>query len=176
MVLFRHMADVGPTVMDQALTLEDDAAPRAGQQGCKLTGANKGKDWVSARTQGSRFRRAKRSNDILSGVNTNTRHGRRIADLIFAYCEALRPSCDDLDLQARIRAAAELVVMAEEMRSSALGNVIVRADDVMRMQRLADAAVAKLGLHPQLSHARHRVVKPKIGGPSLAAYLNGGAE
>jgi hypothetical protein len=51
-----------------------------------------------------------------------------------------------VELVAAIDKAAELVALTEDMRALALRGVEVNADDLVRMQRLADASVRRLNL------------------------------
>jgi hypothetical protein len=117
-------------------------------------------------------RRTKRTNNPLTPVvHANTLRGRRCIDLIRAYMHALgNPTA--ADMTARVIAAAELVVLAEEMRAGALNNVRAKMGDVVRLQRLADMAVFRLGLfnHPNRSKKRRNVLHPKDG-VSLSEYL-----
>jgi hypothetical protein len=96
----------------------------------------------------ARKRRARRTNDLFagSGINRNTHLGRRLSDLTRAYMRAAgNPT--DIDQQCAIVAAAELTALAEAARSGALKqNGHFDIDQVVRLQRLANAAVHKLGL------------------------------
>jgi hypothetical protein len=91
-------------------------------------------------------RRARRSNDPFAGISVNTARGRRTADLVAAYLQALsNPTA--IERQAEVIAAAELQVLAEEARSRALQQVgHPDLDQVIRLQGAADRAVRKLGL------------------------------
>jgi hypothetical protein len=51
-----------------------------------------------------------------------------------------------IELAAAVTKAAELVALVEDMRARALRGVEVNADDLVRMQRLADASVRRLAL------------------------------
>jgi hypothetical protein len=52
-----------------------------------------------------------------------------------------------IELAARVTKASELVALAEDMRANMLrGAADVCADDLVRMQRLADASVRQLGI------------------------------
>jgi hypothetical protein len=66
-----------------------------------------------------------------------------------------------IELAAAVTKAAELVALVEDMRARALRGVEINADDLVRMQRLADASVRRLALPATTS-------KPT---PSLAEYL-----
>ncbi len=90
--------------------------------------------------------RAKRTNDPLANINTNTASGRRVADLVRAFLRALdNPS--GIEQQAAVIAAAELQVLAEEARTAALKEPgQVDLDQVIRMQGAADRAVRRLGV------------------------------
>jgi hypothetical protein len=106
--------------------------------------------------------RARRTNDPLAGIRTNTARGRRIADLVRAYLLALgNPT--EIERQAEVIAAAELQVLAEEARSLALKQVgHADLDQVIRLQGAADRAVRKLGLPDR---------KREPEGPTLADIL-----
>jgi hypothetical protein len=106
-------------------------------------------------------RRARRSNDPFAGISVNTARGRRTADLVAAYLQALR-NPPEIERQAEAIAAAELQVLAEEARALALKQVgHADLDQVIRLQGAADRAVRKLGLD--------RKREPE--GPTLSQYL-----
>jgi hypothetical protein len=92
--------------------------------------------------------RARRTNDPLANLDMNTARGRRVADLVRAYLHALgNPS--DVDRQAAIIAAAEMQVLAEEARASALKQPgTIDLDQVVKIQGAADRAVRRLGIKP----------------------------
>jgi hypothetical protein len=91
-------------------------------------------------------RRAKRSNNPFAGISVNTARGRRTADLVAAYLQALG-NPPEIERQAEVIAAAELQVLAEEARAQALKQVgHADLDQVIRLQGAADRAVRKLGL------------------------------
>lgn len=92
--------------------------------------------------------RAKRTNNVLAGIDTNTARGRRIADLVRAYLQALGNPAE-IERQAAVIAAAELQVLAEAARAAALKQSIGDIDQVIRVQGAADRAVRKLGLDHQ---------------------------
>jgi hypothetical protein len=56
-----------------------------------------------------------------------------------------------VELLAAIARAGELVALVEDMRARALRGVEVNADDLVRMQRLADASVRRLALPTSVS-------------------------
>jgi hypothetical protein len=92
--------------------------------------------------------RARRTNDPLASLDTNTARGRRVADLVRAYLTALG-NPGDVDRQAAVIAAAELQVLAEEARTAALkapGSADL--DQVVKIQGAADRAVRRLGIKP----------------------------
>ena len=91
--------------------------------------------------------RAKRTNNVLAGIDTNTARGRRIADLVRAYLQALGNPAE-IERQAAVIAAAELQVLAEEARTVALRGA-ADLDQVIRLQGAADRATRKLGLDRQ---------------------------
>jgi hypothetical protein len=105
--------------------------------------------------------RARRTNDPLASLDTNTARGRRVADLVRAYLRALGNPVD-IELQAAVIAAAELQVLAEEARASALKQAgSCDLDRVVRVQGAADRAVRRLGI-------KHSV-KPRV--PTVAEHL-----
>jgi hypothetical protein len=91
--------------------------------------------------------RARRTNDPLATIETNTARGRRVADLVRAYLKALGNPVD-IERQAAVIAAAELQVLAEEARSAALKSGSPDLDQVVRVQGAADRAVRRLGIKP----------------------------
>ena len=72
--------------------------------------------------------RARRTNDPLAEIGTNTARGRRVADLVRAYLRALGNPAN-IEQQAAVIAAAELQVLAEEARGAALKET-GRADSI----------------------------------------------
>jgi hypothetical protein len=105
--------------------------------------------------------RARRTNDPLAGLDMNTARGRRTADLVRAYLAALG-NPDNIERQAAAIAAAELQVLAEEARASALREgASADLDRVARMQGAADRALRRLGIKAA------GVPKP----PTLAEHL-----
>ena len=108
--------------------------------------------------------RARRTNDPFANIETNTARGRRVADLVRAYLKALG-NPDSIGHQAAIIAAAELQVLAEEARTTALRDAgRADLDQVIRLQGAADRAIRRLGLADQKR-------RPVVVGPSLAEYL-----
>jgi hypothetical protein len=109
-------------------------------------------------------RRARRTNDPLAGISNNSARGRRISDLVRSHLRALNdPS--DINVQAACVACAELQVLAEEARAAALAQAGAGdLDQVVRVQRLANAALHRLGL----DRIKPRDDKPT---PSLDQYL-----
>ncbi len=90
--------------------------------------------------------RARRTNDPLAAISTNTARGRRVADLVRAYLRALGNPAN-IEQQAAVIAAAELQVLAEEARAAALKKAgHADLDQVIRVQGAADRAVRRLGL------------------------------
>ena len=105
--------------------------------------------------------RARRTNDPLAEIATNTARGRRVADLVRAYLRALGNPAN-IEQQAAVIAAAELQVLAEEARGAALKETgRADLDQVIRVQGAADRAVRALGLDR----------KREPVGQSLAEYL-----
>jgi hypothetical protein len=106
--------------------------------------------------------RARRTNDPLATIETNTARGRRIADLVRAYLKALgNPT--DIERQAAVIAADELQVLAEEARAAALKSGSPDLDQVERVQGAADRAVRRLGIKPGAARSNE---------PDLATYLS----
>jgi len=90
--------------------------------------------------------RARRTNDPLAGIETNTARGRRIADLVRAYLRAVGNPVD-IERQAAVIAAAELQVLAEEARAAALKQAgTCDLDRVVRIEGAAARAVKRLGI------------------------------
>jgi hypothetical protein len=106
--------------------------------------------------------RARRTNDPFANIETNTARGRRVGDLVRAYLRALGNPAS-IEHQAAIIAAAELQVLAEEARTTALRDSgRADLDQVIRLQGAADRAIRRLGLADQ---------KRPAAGPTLAEYL-----
>jgi hypothetical protein len=80
----------------------------------------------------------------LATIETNTARGRRVADLVRAYLMALGNPAN-IERQAAVIQAAELTVLAEEVRAAALrsgtGDLV---DQVVRVQGAADRAIRRL--------------------------------
>jgi hypothetical protein len=111
--------------------------------------------------------RARRTNDPLAGIDTNTARGRRTADLVRAYLASLGNPAE-IERQAAAIAAAELQVLAEEARATALKEgASADLDRVVRMQGAADRALKRLGIK-----APAPATSPSL---SPAAYLAGRA-
>jgi len=92
--------------------------------------------------------RARRTNDPLASIDMNTARGRRVADLVRAYLRSLGNPAG-IEQQAAIIAAAELQVLAEEVRTTALRDAgHADLDQVIRLQGAADRAVRRLGIKP----------------------------
>jgi hypothetical protein len=157
---------LGPAVSDQALTPNEATALDAGKTACKQTGTKPRKNWkrppsnTAAWTQHVGVnRRHGRTNDPLSGFNTNTLCGRRITDLARKLLVALGNPTDTL-VQAGIIQAAELSVLAEELRTEALNMEPGKAkkiavDQVIRLQGHADRAYSRLGFFDARKNRSH---------------------
>jgi hypothetical protein len=96
-------------------------------------------------------------------IDYRRRVGKRARELSQHFTAALVGSGRELsiELAVAIGKAAELVALVEDMRARALRGVEINADDLVRMQRLADASVRRLNL-------------PSAAGrpmPTLAEYL-----
>jgi hypothetical protein len=92
--------------------------------------------------------RARRTNDPLAGLDLNTARGRRCGDFVRAYLQMLGNPAD-IERQAAVIAAAELQVLAEEARTTALRDAgHADLDQVIRLQGAADRAVRRLGIKP----------------------------
>lgn len=109
--------------------------------------------------------RSRRTNDPLANIKTNTARGRRLADLVRAYMNALgKPP--EIERQAAVIAAAELQVLAEEARAAALaGGANVDLDQLIRLQGAADRAIRRLGIKSGAE------ANQSNGQAGLAAYL-----
>lgn len=92
--------------------------------------------------------RAKRTNNPLHGLDRTSALGRRVADLTKAFLAAFGNPID-IQRQAQIIAAAELVALAEEARAVALRDP-AKADfgAIGRLQGASDRAVRRLELKP----------------------------
>ncbi len=105
--------------------------------------------------------RARRTNNPCAGTNRRTAEGRRIADLVEGYSEALGCPNDVVRLAAIVK-TAELVALAEKLRSIALADPSgSNLDQVVRAENAADRAVRRLGI---------RTAETKKA-PSLSEYL-----
>jgi hypothetical protein len=92
--------------------------------------------------------RSRRTNDPLADANQTTATGRRIADLTRAFLAELGDP-DDVTLQARAVAAAEMITLSEEARAAALksgGVDLDRLDRVIRLEGAVARSVRALGL------------------------------
>jgi hypothetical protein len=102
----------------------------------------------TSRTDVGPRQRARRTNNPLADIDTNTARGRRTADLVRAYL-AILGNPAEIERQAAIIAAAELQTLAEEARTAALRDAgHADLDRVVRMQGAADRAVRRLGIKP----------------------------
>jgi hypothetical protein len=111
-------------------------------------------------------RRSRRTNHPLAHLNKNGSDGRRVADLTRAYLKALgNPT--DVERQAACVQAAELAVIAENARTSALKTgALPDLDACVRVQGAADRALARLGLGQAPASKPAKV-------PDLQEYLSG---
>jgi hypothetical protein len=92
--------------------------------------------------------RSRRTNDPLAHANQCTSTGRRIADLTRAFLAELGDP-DDVTLQARAVAAAEMITLSEEARAAALksgGVDLERLDRVIRLEGTVARSVRALNL------------------------------
>jgi hypothetical protein len=96
-------------------------------------------------------------------IDYRKRVGRRARELSQHFTAAVSASGRELsiELAVAIGKAAELVALVEDMRARALRGVDVNADDLVRMQRLADMSVRRLALPSAAG-------KPA---PTLSSYL-----
>jgi hypothetical protein len=95
--------------------------------------------------------RAHRSADIFSHINKRVLSGKRTMALVQCYLDQLgHPT--GVDIQARILAAAELQVLAEQARFAALENppTADAIDQIVRLEAAAGRAQRKLGLDKPL--------------------------
>jgi hypothetical protein len=81
-------------------------------------------------------------------IDYRKRVGRRARELSQHFTEAVVASGRELSIElvVAIGKAAELVALVEDMRARALRGVNVNADNLVRMQRLADTSVRRLAL------------------------------
>jgi hypothetical protein len=81
-------------------------------------------------------------------VDNRFRSARRAKALRVHYTEVLAAAGRELsiELAAAVTKAAELVALVEDMRARALRGTEINADDLVRMQRLADLSVRRLAL------------------------------
>jgi hypothetical protein len=108
-----------------------------------------------------RTHRSARSNNPFAGINRRTAGGRRIADLVRQYLDALG-NPQDIGVQAQVIAAAEMAVIAEAVRTRALLEpASADLDAIVRMQRAADQAMRRLGIKATAAAKT----------PTLAEYL-----
>ena len=96
-------------------------------------------------------------------IDNRRRAARRAKALREHYTAALATTGRELsiELAAAVMKAAELVALVEDMRARALRGAEINADDLVRMQRLADASVRRLALPNAASKQA----------PTLAEYL-----
>ena len=81
-------------------------------------------------------------------LDHRTRVGRRARELREHYTAVLTGAGREMsiELAAAVSRASELCALVEDMRARALRGVDVNADDLVRMQRLADLSVRRLAL------------------------------
>jgi hypothetical protein len=96
-------------------------------------------------------------------LDHRTRVGRRARELREYYVAALVMVGREMtvELTAAVSRASELCALVEDMRAKALRGTEINADDLVRMQRLADTSVRRLNLPSAAS-------KPV---PTLQEYL-----
>jgi hypothetical protein len=108
-------------------------------------GATSGHGSVLAKLT-ARHRSRTTNNPLAVRASHRTAQGRRIRDLYQSYLRAMgNPT--EAHLQADALTAAELRVAAENERAKVLAGH-GSADDLVRVENLADRAVRKLGLKP----------------------------
>jgi hypothetical protein len=93
------------------------------------------------------FRRAHRGDDPFASVNERTLVGQRLKELIAHYLEVLgHPT--GVDIRARILAACELIVIAEQARFAALEKppTADQLDQIVRLEASVTRALRRLGL------------------------------
>ena len=113
--------------------------------------------------------RARRTNDPFAGLDMNTARGRRTADLVRAYLAA-SGNPDGIERQAAAIAAAELQVLAEEVRATALKEgASADLDRVVRMQGAADRALRRLGIKATSAATLKKARTPRLSG-SLSSW------
>jgi hypothetical protein len=81
-------------------------------------------------------------------IDCRKRVGKRARELGLHFTAAVSSSGREVtvELAVAIGRAAELVAVVEDMRARALRGVDVNADDLVRLQRLADLSVLRLNL------------------------------
>jgi hypothetical protein len=100
----------------------------------------------------------------IAPFDKRTRTGRRASELAKVYAACIGESANDPITETAIRRASELRALSEALRARALrGDEMVSADDIVRVERLAEQAERALRLD-QRERERERV-------PSLADYL-----
>jgi hypothetical protein len=109
-------------------------------------------------------RRRRRWRYVPKRTDGRLRAARRAKALREHFTETLVGAGRELsvELAAAVGKAAELIALVEDMRAKALRGVEINADDLVRMQRIADASVRRLALPSG---------KPEP--PSVDQYLNG---
>jgi hypothetical protein len=81
-------------------------------------------------------------------IDYRKRVGKRARELGLHFTAAVSSTGREvtIELTVAIGRAAELVALVEDMRARALRGINVNADDLVRMQRLADLSVRRLNL------------------------------
>jgi hypothetical protein len=118
---------------------------------------------------GRAVRRRRRNYYTPVRVDSRTGVGKRTRELREHYRAALVSAGRELtvDLAMKVDKAAELMALCESMRANMLRGVgDVCADDMVRMQRLADASVRQLGLQAApakpTASLRERIVADEV--------------
>ena len=111
--------------------------------------------------------RSPKSHPLVGGrfdrVDGRSAAARRAKQLAAEYVAALGgPDAVDAVLMARVKRASELVVVAERTRVLAMQGEAV-LDDLVRVERLAELAMKRLGLE--------RRAREAAKGPTLEEYL-----
>lgn len=93
-------------------------------------------------------RRRRRWRYVPRRIDSRTRSARRAKALREYFTAALAASGRELsvDFVAGISKTVELIALTEDLRARALRGADISADDLVRMQRLADVSVRRLHL------------------------------
>jgi hypothetical protein len=82
-------------------------------------------------------------------VDGRTRTAKRARTMFAYFRELLSNRGVDVELEAAIARAAELLALAEQLRADMLRGKLISPDDLVRVERLADTSVRRLHLPPR---------------------------